>query len=613
MKPSREQEATISRRGRFALIACPGSGKTFTVGERLALRIAEWTEPHAGIAALSFTNVAYREIAEQLRKHGLSVGGNSTHYLGTLDSFINRWIFLPFGWRVMGCEARPSIIGFDGLTWNVGESLHLRGASECYGCNLLDLTYDPDNPGELVPASRNAPTRKRCPHEGSHCKRAKDKAKAKGYATQADACYWALRILQDFPSIGRALTRRFPEVIVDEAQDTSETQMRVLDRLCELGLRELMLVGDPDQAIFEWRDAKPELLEQKTRAQGWEPPSTLCENRRSSQIICDVAYGFSQRGARMVAVGDHRDDPVSPMLVEYDPNDPTSLIGVLQETCRVYSIPVSPASTAILVRGRALLGQLTGQSGATNMATPWSSEDKISQLLAGAAYRFSHERDVGRAMQQMEQALARICFEDRHFADFELRARVRAFIGERHWRSGLYWLLKRLPTTDLPLGLWTTEASGRLCVGLVSLGWCVRHIERTRLRHKKRLKNVKDLALLPVERFFTQATTETQGITVETVHAAKGKTYEAVLYVVSPGLKDGNAKQLGATRDPNWEELRAAYVALTRPRQLLMVAVPQDTDPGLLWRFGGLVQTKGDRRSGTVLGPAGSCRGQLKR
>jgi superfamily I DNA/RNA helicase len=74
-------------------------------------------------------------------------------------------------------------------------------------------------------------------------------------------------------------------------------------------------------------------------------------------------------------------------------------------------------------------------------------------------------------------------------------------------------------------------------------------------------------------------------ITVETIHAAKGKTYEAVLFVVSDNRsKKGTAKQLGELPDGH-EEIRTAYVAMTRPRKLLVVAVPKETDRSYLKRF----------------------------
>ena len=60
-------------------------------------------------------------------------------------------------------------------------------------------------------------------------------------------------------------------------------------RIGSIGCRqEVMLVGDPYQAIYEWRQAEPRLFEDKFN--DWQENSfRLSENWRSTQSICDVA------------------------------------------------------------------------------------------------------------------------------------------------------------------------------------------------------------------------------------------------------------------------------------------------------------------------------------
>ena len=48
---------------------------------------------------------------------------------------------------------------------------------------------------------------------------------------------------------------------MDEAQDTSAEQIEILDILCDAGLESMYIVGDPDQAIYEWRAANPDYYE----------------------------------------------------------------------------------------------------------------------------------------------------------------------------------------------------------------------------------------------------------------------------------------------------------------------------------------------------------------
>ena len=59
------------------------------------------------------------------------------------------------------------------------------------------------------------------------------------------------------------MARRFPIIVIDEAQDSSRIQIRIIDTLIRAGVTEVMLAGDPYQAIYEWRQAEPQLFEDK--------------------------------------------------------------------------------------------------------------------------------------------------------------------------------------------------------------------------------------------------------------------------------------------------------------------------------------------------------------
>lgn len=113
----KQKEIVFSPIERLVVRACPGSGKTFTVAARLANKILKWDKENIGIATLSFTNVAWQEIEKNLPKFGTESPILYPHFLGTIDSFVNRYIFLPFGHLVMGCENRPILVGEPYSPW----------------------------------------------------------------------------------------------------------------------------------------------------------------------------------------------------------------------------------------------------------------------------------------------------------------------------------------------------------------------------------------------------------------------------------------------------------------------------------------------------------------
>ena len=99
-----------------------------------------------------------------------------------------------------------------------------------------------------------------------YCKAVKNwQARGKGLLTVRDSTYVAGWVLKKYLRVAAWIAQRFPVVIVDEAQDTLEAQFVILEAICEAGLESLELVGDPWQGLYEWRDARPDLLLEKIR------------------------------------------------------------------------------------------------------------------------------------------------------------------------------------------------------------------------------------------------------------------------------------------------------------------------------------------------------------
>lgn len=232
------------KEGKIIVKACPGSGKTLCVSERIIKFIEQHESKTSGLAITSFTNVAVDEIKKNYEDEaGEKIG--HPHFIGTLDKFINKYVFLPYGYLVMGCNKRPILVGEPHSKWH-----HKR-----YKCRYFDqISFNKENQIYIIN------DRKKLTNDMKNCKR---KLVRKGYATQEDANYFTMRILGEFPQITRALIKKFPYLIIDEAQDLSEIQMEIVNILIKNGLNNVLLVGDPYQAIFEWKTAKPQLFIEK--------------------------------------------------------------------------------------------------------------------------------------------------------------------------------------------------------------------------------------------------------------------------------------------------------------------------------------------------------------
>ncbi|GAP12985.1 superfamily I DNA and RNA helicase [Longilinea arvoryzae] len=573
---SPEQLPAVTRAGKFVVIACPGSGKTLTVSTRFMRRMKDWKRQSSGIATLSFTNVAHSEISGDLINDGFSPSPPFPHFLGTIDHFINTFIFLPFGHLVMGCSGRPNLIGMGSNVWNQKELNLYWGNQKCYSCKLENFSYDIN--GRLIGGLVN------CPFDFTHCRILKNRFNRMGLATQSDAEYFTMRILERYPGIAKSLSTRFPEMIIDEAQDTSEIQMRIIDLLVMNGLSEVMLVGDPDQAIYEWRDARPDIFMRKTSQLEWQEPYYLDQNRRSSQLICNLTKNFSSSLRNISqAIGTDANFSLPPKLVTYDPNHLSTIKNDFINLCERQGLEIKPSEISVLVRTNRQLLKLRD---IIDMGDPWNHA--ITRLLAQVAY-YRDKGDIIRSHNSSEAALVRILFGDRYISKFDLENQIEARNLNPGWPLGIWQIMKLLPNSGDALRLWLINGTRKLHEWFdAHPSW--REVDRGKLdlsiKQYQVMNRHKFTAYYdePVSKLFSDPESVVDGITIETIHAAKGKTYEAVLYIVNDSTRGGakgNITQI-TTNDLNNEEVRTAYVAMTRPRKILVIGVPIGTQENLL-------------------------------
>jgi ATP-dependent exoDNAse (exonuclease V) beta subunit len=110
----------------------------------------------------------------------------------------------------------------------------------------------------------------------------------------------AADLLVSWPGVLERARAHFDEILVDEYQDTSVVQSRIIDLLAEG--RRVFVVGDVAQSIYGFRNAAPEaFLEAWRRAQAGGDPILLREDFRSRPEIlhavnCHFAPAFTGAG-----------------------------------------------------------------------------------------------------------------------------------------------------------------------------------------------------------------------------------------------------------------------------------------------------------------------------
>ncbi|WP_339108770.1 UvrD-helicase domain-containing protein [Thioclava sp. GXIMD4216] len=235
--------------------ACPGSGKTTLVAAKLILLARKWPYKDRGICVLSHTNVAKNEIVERLvaSKYPEAQGLLSyPHFIGTIQEFVGKYLAFPF-LRSKGIEIRQ--VDTDACVQMLYSKL-TRGTRAYvdrrsrYSNILYDFRLD-NVDGRLKIKVPTFPSGSKSNSFKELYGRKADLI-SNGYFFFRDVYTFADLALERSETLLSALRTRFPCIFLDEMQDTQKFQDDLLRKIFSVDDRSLIVqrFGDPDQAIF---------------------------------------------------------------------------------------------------------------------------------------------------------------------------------------------------------------------------------------------------------------------------------------------------------------------------------------------------------------------------
>lgn len=287
-----EQVAAVTADGPVLVEAGPGTGKTRMLVARMALRIADGCLP-GRVVAVTFTREAALEIRRRLRRAGL----RGPVVCGTFHSLAASVIFdhlrrdrrpVP---GILTDRVRAVAAAFDGRP-----PAPARVLAEAVGrCLAADLTPAALRAGATVPGGGPDPAlvadvwvavRRWC--------------RRRGVVDVDELVGGCARLLERDPRLAEAHRWRFGHIHLDEAQDTTAAQWRLL--AAWLGdSDDVFAVGDTDQSIygFAGADGRP------ARALAGIVPGlrvvTVATNHRSVPEVVRAAGGVLGHPSRPVA------------------------------------------------------------------------------------------------------------------------------------------------------------------------------------------------------------------------------------------------------------------------------------------------------------------------
>ena len=547
-----QREAIFAEELEFLLRAAPGSGKTWTSCRRFIWRAANWPHPVGGLALLSFTNAAIREFKTATINVGRRDLLSDPNYVGTFDSFVERYILAPFGHLLTGAGRRPKL--FPGPRPGDRKNGKLKVWRDGTGGGTIPvpaweaIPYPDGNKLRFKAARGSADLPFTAAKDAVHA------LLSLGFYTHDHRVFWACKLLLKRPHIAELLARRFPEIIVDEAQDSNAWLLVLLNFLREKGAR-ITLVGDPDQCIFEFSMADATSLQNlKTK---WSIP----EKPLSQSFRCNnqIAAAVRNVGGNpfFTGAGDGATEWRRAFVVKEASSTFSDGLAAFERLSDRAGVNIS--SAAVVCRGR---GQLESLGGKVN----YTKLEGKAKRLATAAFLRDSRHDYRGASRTVERIVRELTGDDALWEriDTDPKSREGIAVALAIWK--FVKSPDRLTPVSQPGDTWIRSMRTQLAslieeIGLqcnAQLGW---HIKATGL----------SAAQKPLPLF--ESVQEFPEVRQNTIHQVKGESIDAVLVIGS--TKFWNSVVAAVQHGDNTEDRRLAYVAMTRARHLLVVGLPK--------------------------------------
>jgi DNA helicase-2/ATP-dependent DNA helicase PcrA len=320
-----QYRAVVATEGPLLIIAGAGSGKTRVITYRIAKLLSQGV-PQEAILALTFTNKAAREMA--LRAQAITGLALKNLHISTFHSF-GAW-FLRREIHRSGWKENFTI--YD-------EQDRLHAVKECardLGFSADD--FDPVKAAAWISSRRTGfgKESEESPLYPALYEEYRRGLKVYNAVDFDDLIAMPLELLTEHPATAEALGRRFRYVMVDEFQDTSNQQYRLVkafagDNLCA--------VGDDDQSIYSWRGANFGNIEAFERDHPNFEEIKLERNYRSTGIILDAAnalisHNSKRKKKNLWSPGGQAGVPISLSVAE-DEDDESATILSTMKTLRI--------------------------------------------------------------------------------------------------------------------------------------------------------------------------------------------------------------------------------------------------------------------------------------
>jgi len=298
-------------KGAILVEASAGSGKTRILTERVRHLLTEKEDKFFSVLCLTFTNKAADEMKERLQKDIPRLQERA--FIGNFHEFCLNSIIRTKR-QTIGLQEMPHIFDETDRKKIIEEVLLMND-------DLKDIYQFPDAENDKERARQQQNLIRKCVDFISTAKRnltivPDEMIKWKGWTEQKTFLYknynyklenqnaidyddillCAYRILVERPRVAELYRNLYEYILVDEAQDLNYAQYQILKAICGDTHKNVMMVGDPKQAIYAFNGASPDFMQKDFVTDFQAAQKAITKNYRSSTKVLELAQHVQPNG-----------------------------------------------------------------------------------------------------------------------------------------------------------------------------------------------------------------------------------------------------------------------------------------------------------------------------
>ncbi|ACJ34594.1 ATP-dependent helicase [Anoxybacillus flavithermus] len=282
IKSDKEQYEAYLSEDSTVVIAGPGSGKTTVLTLKILRLLKEYIRPPRGLACVTFSKAAAKEIKDRLNAFGYQQRDNV--FLGTVHSFCISEIISPFAHLYNYDIPLPLRIVSEKKRKSLFKQIISDFELEHLGLSIEEMdkerTLNIEGISEVEVPTYDLALRVAIEYE--------KRLHTNGLVDFVDIVKYATTLIQNQEYVRKCLEAKFPWVLIDEYQDLGKPLHEMVLSLFYKTNIKIFAVGDPDQSIHGYNGAIPDYL-----IELYHNPSItqiqLKTNYRSNQDIIDAS------------------------------------------------------------------------------------------------------------------------------------------------------------------------------------------------------------------------------------------------------------------------------------------------------------------------------------